>query len=136
MESGGVENGFVQRISGEGSKGFAAYYLSAVAFTLLMLGSGFVATREPWLLIPIVAFLVSSMCAMVFAVMAARPHVQRSRVTRDGLLAGQGNLLYFNNFNKMSSHEYVRTLEGMLGDSSRIYNQMARTVYGLSLIHI
>jgi hypothetical protein len=36
MEAGGVRNGFVRRLSGEGSRGFFAYYAAAFAFTAIM----------------------------------------------------------------------------------------------------
>jgi hypothetical protein len=38
MEAGGVQNGFVRRLSGDGSRGFFSYYAAAVTFTLVMAG--------------------------------------------------------------------------------------------------
>lgn len=86
---------------------------------------------NPWLLLPTSILLITCMTALVFSILAARPRVSNEKVTLEDVRANRSNLLYFGNFFKLSREDYVTGMEELMADSERLYNTMARDLYGL-----
>lgn len=89
---------------------------------------------NPWLLIPTSLLLITCMTALVYSILAARPRVSNEKVTLDDVRANRSNLLYFGNFYKLTREDYVTGMEELMADSERIYNTMARDLYGLGTV--
>lgn len=89
---------------------------------------------NPWLLIPTSLLLLTCMIALVYSILAARPRVSNEDVTLDDVRANRSNILYFGNFFKLSREEYVTGIEELMADSQRLYNTMARDLYGLGTV--
>lgn len=89
---------------------------------------------NPWLLIPTSLLLLTCMVALVYSIIAARPRVSNEKVTLDDVRANRSNILYFGNFFKLSRDEYVTGIEELMADSQRLYNTMARDLYGLGTV--
>lgn len=89
---------------------------------------------NPWLLIPTSILLITCMVALVYSILAARPRVSNEKVTLDDVRANRSNILYFGNFFKLSRDEYVTGIEELMADSQRLYNTMARDLYGLGTV--
>lgn len=89
---------------------------------------------NPWLLIPTSLLLITCMTALVYSILAARPRVSNEKVTLDDVRANRSNLLYFGNFYKLSREDYVTGMEELMADSERLYNTMARDLYGLGTV--
>jgi hypothetical protein len=107
--------------------------ITSMTFTVMILAGSFVASWRPWLLIPMGIFLLTSVGAMIFAILAAQPRAKNIRQTREEMLSGDADLLYFKNFSKVSKEEYSHTLEKIYNDQTQIYSQMSRTLYGLGI---
>lgn len=89
---------------------------------------------NPWLLVPTSLLLITCMVALVYSILAARPRVSNEKVTLDDVRANRSNLLYFGNFYKLSREDYVTGMEELMADSERLYNTMARDLYGLGSV--
>lgn len=89
---------------------------------------------NPWLLLPTSIILVTCTVALIFSILAARPRVSSEKVTLDDVRANRSNILYFGNFFKLSRQDYVTGIEELMADSERLYNTMARDLYGLGTV--
>lgn len=89
---------------------------------------------NPWLLLPTSLLLITCMIALVYSILAARPRVSHEKVTLDDVRANRSNILYFGNFFKLKRDEYVTGIEELMADSERLYNTMARDLYGLGTV--
>lgn len=89
---------------------------------------------NPWLLIPTSILLLASAASMVFAVLSARPRVSSEMVTLDDVRENRANILFFGNYHTLPREEYVEGLEELMRDSTRLYDNMARDVYGIGIV--
>lgn len=89
---------------------------------------------NPWLLIPTTTLLVTCMMSMIYAILAARPRVSKEEVTLDDVRSNRSNILFFGNFFNMKRDDYVTGLEELMSDSERLYDTMARDLYGLGAV--
>lgn len=89
---------------------------------------------NPWLLLPTSLLLITCMIALVYSILAARPRVSHEKVTLEDVRANRSNLLYFGNFFKLSREDYVTGMEELMADSERLYDTMARDLYGLGTV--
>lgn len=89
---------------------------------------------NPWLLIPTSIFLLSCVLSMIFAVRAARPRVSKEPVTLDDVRQNKANILFFGNYHNMDREDFVIGLEELMVDSVRLYDTMARDLYGLGKV--
>lgn len=89
---------------------------------------------NPWLLVPTSFMLITCMTALVYSILAARPRVSNEKVTLEDVRSNRSNILYFGNFYKLSREDYVTGIEELMADSERLYNTMARDLYGLGTV--
>lgn len=84
--------------------------------------------------IPAIMLVVTSLVAMVFAILATRPNVSHGVVTKEDIANKRGNLLYFGNFHQMKLEDYVDGMGKMLTDSEYLYGSMTRDIYYLGKV--
>lgn len=89
---------------------------------------------NPWLLLPTSILLITCMIALIYSILAARPRVSNEDVTLEDVRANKSNILYFGNFFKLSRKDFVTGMEELMADSERLYNTMARDLYGLGTV--
>lgn len=89
---------------------------------------------NPWLLIPTSVLLLCSAASMVFAVLSARPRISSEVVTLEDVRQNRANILFFGNYHTLPREEYVEGLEELMLDSTRLYDNMARDVYGIGSV--
>jgi hypothetical protein len=89
---------------------------------------------NPWLLIPTSVLLITCMVALVYSVLAARPRVSKEDVSLEDVRSNRSNILFFGNFNKLNREDYVTGMEELMSDSERLYDTMARDLYGLGSV--
>ncbi|XOV89004.1 MAG: Pycsar system effector family protein [Pseudomonadota bacterium] len=85
---------------------------------------------NPWFLLPTGIFLVGTLIAIVFAILAARPRILIS----EGGDNHKENLLFFGDFSRRSEDEYLFAMRELLGDRAGIYDAMIRNIYGLGSV--
>ena len=90
--------------------------------------------KNPWLLIPTSLFLIGCLISLVFAVLAARPRVQTSLVTKESALREETNVLFFGNFSHMPMDDYVHVMKEVVQDPTQIYTMMIKDIYGVGSV--
>ena len=89
---------------------------------------------NPWLLIPTSVLLIFSATSMVYSVLSARPRISNEQVTLDDVRSNRANILFFGNYHTLERAEYVEGLEELMQDSVRLYDNMARDIYGVGKV--
>ena len=100
--------------------------------SLLTLGSAYILTVEPLLLIPSGMFLVTCVTAILFAVLAARPQkVDKSKTRLKDFRKSRANLLVFEHFSNLSADDHMSVMLEMMGDKERVYRSMVAHLHFL-----
>ncbi len=88
------------------------------------------------LIIPIILLMLSSLSAIIFAVLSAIPKVSGAPVEYDegALNPRKVNLLFFGNFLRMGKEEYVAHLRELKRDQELLYDDLARDLYNLGVV--
>lgn len=107
--------------------------INSLSFTIVAVAGSFIVNSEPLLLLPISVFLISSLGAMIFAVLATKPRVPQTHTSKEELLKGNSELLYFKNFTELSQKEYVMATENVMQNPKKVYSQMSKSIYGLGV---
>ncbi|HVI47026.1 MAG TPA: Pycsar system effector family protein [Chitinophaga sp.] len=88
----------------------------------------------PNMIIPSVLFLTTSVCTVIFSVLATRPNVTSGKFTREDIARKDANLLFFGNFHKMKLDEYEWGMRQMMDDADFLYGSMTKDVYHLGVV--
>ncbi len=89
---------------------------------------------DPYLTIPTMIFLVSSVSTIVIAIMATRPKVSEGRFNEEEVRNKTTNLLFFGNFHKMGFPEYENAMKIMMQDADYLYGSMLQDIYNLGTV--
>ncbi len=100
--------------------------------SVLTLGSAYILTSEPLLLIPSGIFLVTCITAILFAVLAARPHnVDQTKTRLKDFRNDRADLLVFEHFSNLSKDDHMTVMLEMMGDRDRVYKSMVAHLHFL-----
>ncbi len=88
----------------------------------------------PNLQIPTMILLAVCMTALVFAILATRPKVTTTKLTRDDIVKRRANLLFFGNFYNMELDDFHFGMMEMIKDSDFLYSSMTRDLYYLGVV--
>lgn len=88
----------------------------------------------PNLQIPTMILLAVCMTALVFAILATRPKVTTTKLTRDDIIKRRANLLFFGNFYNMELDDFHFGMMEMIKDSDFLYSSMTRDLYYLGVV--
>ncbi len=86
---------------------------------------------NPWLLLPTSVLLIGCVISMVYAVLSARPRVNRRPVSLDDVRADRANILFFGNFVQLSSGEFEEGMRELMRNTDQLYLNMVRDIYAL-----
>jgi len=82
-----------------------------------------------WSLAPLLVLIVGCMVSLAFAIIAARPRVNRSAVTIDQVRNETGNVLFFGHFTSMPMAEFQESLSVLMKDRRLLYAHLGRQLY-------
>ena len=105
--------------------------LNGFLVSILFVSGAYLLDAEPLLLIPVSAFLVTCTASIVFAVLAARPKVNRSIKSLDDFRSDKADLLIFSQFAKLSKDDYLAAMMEMMRNNDRVYRNMIVHVHDL-----
>lgn len=88
------------------------------------------------LIIPVVLLMLSSLAAIIFAVLSAIPKVSGAPLEfEDGSVDPRKfNLLFFGNFLRLDKEDYVAHLRELKKDQELLYDDLARDLYNLGVV--
>jgi hypothetical protein len=107
--------------------------LNGLILSVLTLSGPFVLVAEPMFTAPIAVFLATCLGSIIFAVLAAQPHFNRSNSTIDEFKKDQANILVFEQFSSLNINEHSKVMTGLLRNNKRVYKNMSRQLYLLGI---
>lgn len=108
--------------------------INAILMSIII---SFISTRlqeDVWLLIPAAAMLVTSLVAIIFAILGARPKVTSEHFSLEDVRKNRANILFFGNFVNMSLKEFSTGMHDIMGDWDRLYDSMINDLYSLGQV--
>lgn len=105
--------------------------LNGLLISMLLLSGSYLLATDQLLLIPFALLLTTCTSAIFFAVLAARPEVNKDSKTLDDFRTDNADLLIFDQFSSLSSKEYCSAMQEMMQDNRRVYNSMISHIYNL-----
>lgn len=104
--------------------------LISVAISLLTYQTA--VNKNPFLILPIVIFMVTSLTSLIFAVLSSRPRIS-SPLTKE-ISASNRNMAFFGNFVQLPMEQYEQAIEEMLRDGQLLLGNMTRDLYFLGKV--
>lgn len=90
--------------------------------------------ESPYLAVPTVIFLATSLATIVVSIFATRPKVTEGIFTSQDIFDKKANLLFFGNFYKSSYEEYNAGMCEMMGDTNYLYDSLIKDIYTLGTV--
>jgi hypothetical protein len=91
-------------------------------------------SETPYLTIPTVIFLISTLATMIVAIFATLPKITRGKFTREEILNRQTNLMFFGNFHKSTLEEYKWAMSTMMRDPDYLYSALVDDIYYIGAV--
>lgn len=114
-----------------------ANIMISVNAILMSIIVSFISTRlqqDPWLMIPASCMLVTSLAAIIFAILAARPKVTSQYYTIEDVHRNRANILFFGNFVNMELGEFTTAMREIMQDWDKLYDTMISDMYSLGAV--
>jgi predicted metal-dependent HD superfamily phosphohydrolase len=85
-------------------------------------------------IIPSIILATVCLAAVVFAILATRPNVNRGTFMPEDIQEKKVNLLFFGNFFNMPLPDYEWAMKEMMNDSDYLYGSMVKDIYFLGVV--
>jgi hypothetical protein len=89
---------------------------------------------NPWLLLPTAVILGGTMISIIYAILAARPRVNRSPITLEDLEHSQGNILFFGNFANLEKEQFTEGMLELMQDKRVLYETMIHNIHDIGMV--
>ena len=90
--------------------------------------------NQPLLIIPIIVLMLSSLVAILYAVLSAIPKVSQNIFTQEDIASHKVSMLYFGNFLQLKKHEFVDYLKDLKEDQEILYDDLSKDLYSLGQV--
>ncbi len=108
--------------------------LNGLLVSILLLSGVYFMSTEKLLLVPVALLLLTCTVAIIFAVLSARPDVDKRDLTLEDFTSDEADILVFEQFSKLTSEEFDSVMWDMLADQERIYHNMISHIYYMGCI--
>ena len=89
---------------------------------------------DPYLTIPAITFLATSVATIIVAILATRPKVSAGTFAEEDVQNKKTNLLFFGNFHKMPMENYENAMRTMMNDPDYLYSSIIQDIYNLGAV--
>jgi predicted metal-dependent HD superfamily phosphohydrolase len=89
---------------------------------------------NPHLIIPTALLTLTSLVALIFAILVTRPKVTSGTFTRDDIHSKKANLLFFGNFYNMDLGDFSWGMKEMMNNKEYLYDNMIKDFYFLGQV--
>ena len=89
---------------------------------------------DPYLTIPAIIFLSTSVATIIVAILATRPKVSAGTFAEEDVVNKKTNLLFFGNFHRMPMDKYENAMRTMMNDSDYLYSSIVQDIYNLGAV--
>ena len=90
--------------------------------------------RKIYLIAPAGLLLLVCMVSMIFAVLTTKPKISKGTFTREQVIRGEANLMFFGNFHSMDLRTYAWGVRELMMDNDYLYSSLTKDVYYLGKI--
>lgn len=87
-----------------------------------------------YIIAPIIVLMLSSLLAIIFAVLSAIPKVEGATFEDQDVKQNKVSLLFFGNFLQLDKEKYVDHLRGLKKDQELLYDDLSRDLYNLGKV--
>ena len=87
-----------------------------------------------YLIFPTLFFLLTTIVAMIFSILATRPKVTSGKFTKEDVKNRKVNLLFFGNFHKMALDDFKEGMTAMMNDRDYLYESLMKDLYYLGIV--
>jgi hypothetical protein len=84
-----------------------------------------------WTLLPSLVLVVGCLVSLAFAVLGARPRIDRTPVTLDDVRNNRGNLLFFGHFLSMPLADFQAGVRALGKDRKLVHDSLSRQLYAM-----
>jgi len=89
---------------------------------------------DPFLVIPTIIFLTSSVIVIVLSILATRPTVTGGKFSKEDITNKKVNLLFFGNFYRATLEDFRWGMSIMMRDPDYLYGSLIKDVYYLGVV--
>ncbi|RYF91637.1 MAG: phosphohydrolase [Chitinophagaceae bacterium] len=89
---------------------------------------------DPYLTIPAIIFLATSVATIITAILATRPKLSSGTFAEEDVQNKKTNLLFFGNFHKMPMENYENAMRTMMNDPDYLYSSIIQDIYNLGAV--
>ena len=96
--------------------------------SVLMASIGSTYNQTPWLVLPSVSFMLTSIASIFYSVLAAYPRVPDKKISIQDVreMKPDANILFFGTAANMNEDDYLQVTEEMMKDPDFLYRTMAQ----------
>jgi len=116
------------------SKASLMISVNAILMSIIV---SFISTQmdaHPILLVPSAIMLVTSLVAIVFAIMSARPKVTSQKLSLQDVRHKKSNILFFGTFANLNARDFRVGLKSIMEDTDALYDSMINDLHGLGSV--
>jgi hypothetical protein len=84
-----------------------------------------------WSLLPSIALVGGCLVSLTFAVLGARPRIDRTPVTLENVRNGEANLLFFGHFTNMPLADFQASIRALGKDRRLLLDSLSRQLYSM-----
>jgi HD superfamily phosphodiesterase len=85
-------------------------------------------------IIPILTLMLTSLTAIIFAVLSASPKISTEKLDEESVRAHKHSLLFFGNFLKLTRDRFVDHLRELKKDQELLYDDLSKDLYNLGAV--
>ena len=89
---------------------------------------------DPFLVVPTIIFLTSSVVVIVLSILATRPTVTGGKFSKEDITNKKVNLLFFGNFYRTTLEDFKWGMSIMMRDPDYLYGSLIKDVYYLGVV--
>ena len=108
--------------------------VNSIVLTLLLTIGIEKISDYPVITFPAIAFLITCISTIIFAILATRPKISSGKFTEEDIHNKKVNLLFFGNFYNMKLEEYEWAVKELMADQDYLYSNMIRDQYSLGKV--
>lgn len=105
--------------------------LNGLLVSILLISGSYFLSVEPALIVPFVSFLLTCTIAIVFAVLAARPVIDKTKHTLKEFRKDDADLLVFDQFAQLERDDYLDAMQDLARNNDRIYKNMIVHIHNM-----
>ena len=108
--------------------------LNSLLISILIVFFKGIISQTPLAIITGVIFLITALLSLIFAAIAAKPHVTKNLTANSSMEEAQKNIFFYGNFISLDIEKYESIVESVLKKPELVYGNMIRDLYFLGKI--